>query len=844
MKKYFILFFSLLWLAGVTFSSDKKPIYMDPSYTIERRIGDLIKRMSLKEKIALLHGEGFNVPGNQRLSIPALKMSDGPAGIRWGKATAFPAPIALAATWDSKIVEKTGKAMAEELKAKGRNVLLAPCVNIHRIPTGGRNFESYGEDPYLAGKIAAAFIRGVQGEKVIACVKHYVANNQEWNRGRLNVIADERALNEIYLSAFKAAVKNSGVLCVMAAYNKVNGEYCSENRHLLIDILKTSWGFKGFVVSDWGATHSTVKAALSGLDLEMPYGRYFGEKLFKAVKEGKISEAIINEKVKRILYAMFQTGFFPMGIDEEKEKEEKRERLKNTKKLFEAHAILSRKIAEESMVLLKNNGILPLKLENIDSIAVIGPNARHPRTGGGGSAMVKPFYAISPLAAIEKLEKKGIKIYYAPGAEIKGDILPVESRFLTYMGKNGLQGEYFNNSNFRGNPVFKRMDEELYFNWSYDMPEPELEKGNDSSTFSIRWNGTIIPPVSGKYRLKFLCDGNLRVYINNQKVYDDWRNSDNRRQVSPRNFIFNFKKEKSYKIQIEYSSSPSVSEFKFGWDIPGKNLINEAVSIAKRADIVLIFAGLSPHFETESRDRPSMEIPNQNELINKILKVNKKTVIVLINGSPVNITSWANKVPAILEAWYPGQEEGNAILNVLLGKHNPSGKLPFSWIKSAKDCPGYEGYMDKSLNAHYREGIFVGYRYLDRKGIEPLFPFGYGLSYTDFKYSELKIIKLPDGNYRVRLKIKNTGNLAGAEVIQIYVKPPLSEEKKPVKELKAFKKIYIKPGEEKILSIDLEKKSLAYYSSKNHRWIIERGEYEILVGSSSRDIRIKGKIKI
>ncbi len=828
------IFLLVLFLSFILLISNVMGAVSQNDNSIEKKIDDLIAKMNLKEKIAMLHGRGFEVPGNKRLSIPPLKMSDGPAGVRWGKATAFPAPIALAATWDISLIKKVGKIMAKELKAYGRNVFLAPCINIHRIPIGSRNFESYGEDPFLTGQIAAGFIKGVQGEHVITCVKHFTANNQEWNRTKIDVIVSERALREIYFPAFKTAVQKGGVQCVMSAYNKVNGDYCSANKYLLTDVLKKEWGFKGFVVSDWGATHSTVKSAEAGLDMEMPFGKFFGYKLIDAVKTGKISETIINEKVRRILRAMFKTGVFSRSNIEE-----------NNSKIFaiiKKHTSFAREVAEKSMVLLKNkDNILPLKANKIKSIAIIGPNAEYPRTGGGGSAMVKPFYSVSPVKGILNIINDKTKVYYASGTNIKGDIIPVDSKYLKSYGENGLYGEYFTNGNLKGEPALKLVDEELYFNWSYDLPDPSLGKGDDSNEFSVRWKGELIPPVSGIYKLKFLSDGGVRVYINNKLVLKRWKEPQKTMEISLKTVDYNFKSGEKYNIKIEYSASWSVSEFKFGWDIPGRDMIKEAVSIAKKSDIVLLFLGLSPHFETESRDRDSMEIPNQNRLVEEVYKANPKTIVVLINGTPLDINEWADKVPAILEAWYPGQEEGNAIASVLFGKSNPSGKLPFSWYKKPEDCLGFKGYKDKSMKAVYYDDIFVGYRYLDKNNIKPLFPFGYGLSYTDFQYSNTRIEK-QNNKIIVNFNVKNTGKYYGGEVAQIYVSPPESKIIRAARELKGFKKIYLSPNEEKQVSIAIDNDSLRYYDEKSKRWVMQTGEYKILIGSSSQDIRLVSAI--
>ncbi len=825
----FIFAFSL-----VLFS--KSPAYLNPSCPVEKRVEDLLSRMSLKEKIALLSGKGFEVPENPRLGIPALKMSDGPAGVRWGKSTAFPAPIALAATWNPDLVKKVGRAMAEELMAKGRNVLLAPCVNIYRLPVGGRNFESYGEDPFLAGEIASGFIKGVQSQGVIACVKHYTANNQEWNRTKVDVIVGERALREIYLPAFRKAVNEGGALCVMAAYNKVNGDYCSENKHLLREILKNQWGFRGFVVSDWGATHSTVKAALSGLDLEMPYGRFFGEKLLEKVKKGEVSEEEINEKAKRILRAMFVSGIFDTGNRRPLEPQA-------LDQVFTTHREIALEAARQSLVLLKNNGLLPINPQKIRSLAIIGPNAKYASTGGGGSSMVRPVRVVTPLQSLKAKLGKSVKIYYAPGAEIKGDILPVESKFLRCCGKSGLMGEYYPNRDLQGEPAIKRIDPEIFFNWGYDAAEPELSRGNDRNEFSIRWTGELLPPVSGKYKLKFLCDGGLRVYLDSRLILEEWKDPVKTLEVNLKTVEVNLEGGKPHKITLEYSSSWAVSEMKFGWEIPGRNLLGEAVEIAKKADVVLIFGGLSSHLETESWDRPSMAIPNQDELIQAVSRANPRTAVILINGSEVLVNKWVEGVGAILEAWYPGQEGALAIADALFGEFSPSGKLPFSWFKNPEDCPAFRTYKDPSLKAVYNEGVFVGYRHLTSKGIKPAFPFGHGLSYTSFKYWDLHLNKTED-SLEVSLRLSNTGNFPGAEVVQVYVAPPEGKVPRPAMELKGFQRVFLHPGETRKIAIKINLKNLRYFDENQGKWKLQKGKYRILVGGSSEDIRLKDNLEI
>jgi len=802
--------------------------------SIEQKVDSLLSEMTLQEKIDQLGGIGFETKTNKRLNIPLIKMTDGPAGVRWGKATAFPAPIALAASWDRDLLNRVGKAIAEEVKAKGRSSILGPCVNIQRIPVGGRNFESYGEDPYLTSQMAVSYIKGVQSQNVIACVKHYVCNNQEWERGRLDVLIGERPLREIYLPAFKAAVHEADVWSIMAAYNLVNGKYCTENSHLLTDILKNEWGFKGYVVSDWGATHSTAEAANAGLDLEMPFGRYFGSKLLEVVKDGKVSEEIINDKVRRLLRVRFKAGMF-------------NERTKPDTTILKsaAHKQLALEAAEKGIVLLKNkNDLLPLKEDRIKTIAVIGPDADSPITGGGGSARVTPYYTISPLKGMKDRAGENIKIYYAPGVPIKGDILPLESEYIIPPSgsgdEHGLWGEYFSSRDLEGKPVISRLDSQINFNWGYNMPDPALEENNDMNQFSIRWTGKILPKKTGLYKFNTLNNDGVRLYLNNKLILDEWEEN----SIKKRSVPVYLTAGRTYDIKIEYFSEGGISVIKFGWEVPGEDTIDKAISIAKKADVAVVFAGLSNRFESESYDRASMELPNQDKLIRAVADANSNTIVVMCTGSPVLMTKWADKVPAILQAWYAGQEAGNGIVAVLFGDYNPSGKLPCSFIRRQADSPAFNGYKDKSLKAPYTEGIFVGYRYLDKNQIEPLFPFGHGLSYTEFKYSNLRIEKTDSKEFNVYVDITNTEKVEGAETVELYVRDVKCSVERPEKELKGFSKVVLKPGEKKTVTIHLKKDAFAFYSEDKNQWVVEPGEFDILVGSSSRDIRVRGSLKI
>jgi beta-glucosidase len=814
--------------------------YKDANFPVEERVEDLLTRMTLEEKIEQLSGLGFDTQENKRLGIPVLRMADGPVGVRRGQATAFPAAVGIAATWNTKLVEKIGAAIAKEVKSKGLNYLLGPCVNIHRHPLGGRNFESYGEDPFLASRLAVAFVKGVQSQKVLASIKHFACNNQEWERFKLDVTVEERALREIYLPAFKAAVKEADVWTVMAAYNKLGGDYCSENKHLLVDILKGEWGFRGFVVSDWGATHSTVQAANAGLDLEMPYGKFFDEKLLGAVKKGDVSEAVIDDKIRRLLRVRFKAGLFVQQplVDE-------------TAAHREEHRLLALEAAKQSIVLLKNKGnVLPLDKNKIKSLALLGPNATEARTGGGGSSKVTPFYAVSPLQGLKKAVGNDIEIKYALGMAIRGDIHPLSPEYMepanTSPGKNGLWAEYFPNTKLEGKPVLTRLDKEVNFNWGYDAPHPKLHRPDDRNTFSIRWTGKLLPPKTGEYKLNVIHNDGLRLYVDDQLLIDNWKKN----RIVYKTASIRLKTGQTYSLRIEYYFDGGISVVKFGWKLPDHDYLAEAVELAKHSDAAIIFAGLHNRFESEGYDRRRLELPNQDVLIKAVAEVNPNTIVILSTGSPVSMNPWLDKVAAVVQAWYPGQEGGNAVAEILLGKYNPSGKLPVSFIKNDDDSPAFKDYKDKSLNSPYPEGIFVGYRYLDKHSIEALFPFGHGLSYTRFEYTNLKVTPPGVGvgeegfPITVSVDVRNTGKRKGAEVVQVYVKDVECSVERPVKELKGFTRLFLEPGEKKAVTIKLNRDAFAFYDTDRQQWVVEAGEFEMMVGRSSKDIRLKGYLMI
>ena len=695
---------------------------------IEDQVEVLLKQLTLEEKIGMVHASSkFTNGGVSRLGIPELRMSDGPVGVRmeinrdnWGSpnwkndnGTYFPAGTALAATWDTAFARQMGKALGEESVIRGKHIQLAPGVNIIRTPLCGRNWEYMSEDPYLISSLVAPEIQGLQSNNVAACLKHYALNNQEFERGTIDVIVDDRALREIYLPGFEAGVKGGHTITVMGAYNQYLGQHATYNKTLIMDILKGEWGFKGVVISDWSATHNTMQAGLYGLDIEMgsddrkSYDDYYmGKPLLDSVKAGKIDEKNIDDKVRRILRLILnlnlinQPAFDTTGM--------------YAKLAIKSRTESTRKIATESIVLLKNeNNFLPLDFSKYKSIAVIGDNADRVHANGGGSTILNARYEITPLEALKKNLDKNITLNVAKGFTAPGPA------------------------------------------WSVD---PTLQQYN-------------------------------------------------------------------------------------------KTLMQEAVEAAKKSDIVLYFGGLNHNQgnDSEGADRPDMKLPyGQDILLEEILKANPNVVVVLLTGTAVEMGSWLDKVPALLQHSYLGMEAGNALFDILSGKANPCGKLPYTFPKKLEESPAHAlgEYPGKDGKVHYNESIFVGYRYFDSKNVEPLFPFGFGLSYTSFEYSKLEVVseaKIGD-DIKVSFEIKNTGSKAGKEIAQLYIRDIESSVVRPLKELKAFSKTELQAGESKVVTLTLNEKAFQFYQPEQKKWLTEPGKFEILIGSSSKKTELSKEL--
>ncbi|MEP7133767.1 MAG: glycoside hydrolase family 3 C-terminal domain-containing protein [Chloroflexota bacterium] len=802
------------------------------------RIDDLLKEMTLEEKISMLAGADlWHSVGIPRLGIPQFKTTDGPNGARgaWGSmstpSVATPVGIALGATWNPELVEKVGNVLADELEAKSAHILLAPTVNIHRTPIAGRNFECYSEDPFLSGMLAAAYIKGIQDKGKGACIKHFVANDQEYERFSMSSEVDERTLREIYLEPFRLAIRKSNPWAVMSAYNRINGTYAAENDHTLLDILKGEWGYEGIVMSDWFGTYDK-ETPHSGLDLEMPgEARWMSEEIVKrALDDGPLTEAALDDKVRRLLNVSEKAGLFGKS-------EPKLERGENKPE----HRKIIREAAREAIVLLKNDGTLPLK--KVRSIAVIGPYANAVQILGGGSSSVTPHYVVTPFEGIKNRAGKKIKVDTVPGCHIYKNLpAPAPETLSTEDGRLGLSLNLFNGTECAGAPVYSEVTPHVQHGWfHYSVPNV------NQSEFSMRMEGFFKPKESGTHTLGLNSVGWCKLYLDEKLIIDHSSDSDMGKQVIAE---VELKGGKAYPIKVEYywKGNPRWRSVGIGHQPPEPlDLIAEAVKLAKKSDVVVIVAGLNGEWETEGADRVDMKLPGaQDELIKKVAKANKNTIVVLNVGSAVEMP-WLDKVPAVLQLWYDSQEQGNALADILFGDVNPSGKLPTTFPVRLEDNPAYINYPGENGKVRYGEGIFVGYRYYEKKNIAPLFPFGHGLSYTKFKYSNLKLSAAsitPNDTLKVKVDVTNTGKVAGKEIVQLYVRDVKSTFARPEKELKAFDKIELKPKQAKTVTFTLDREAFWYFDTVRNAWSTESGEFEILVGGSSRDVSEKRSVML
>jgi beta-glucosidase len=798
---------------------------------VESRVEALLSKMTLDEKITLIGGiNDFYTQAIPRLGIPELRMSDGPLGVHdYGPTTAYSAGIALAASWDTDLAKRVGEAMGQDARARGVNFVLAPGMNIYRAPMNGRNFEYFGEDPFLAGQMAVSVIQGIQSQGVIATAKHYAANNQEYGRMDHSSDVDERTLREIYLPAFEASVKEGKVGAVMDAYNLVNGVYMTENDYLNIGILKKEWGFDGIVMSDWGATHDGVAAAKGGLDLEMPSGQFMNkETLIPAIQRGEVAVAVIDDKVRRILRKAIEFGFFDRG---------------QTDTAIPLYNQKGREVALEAarsgMVLLKNeNELLPLDKSKIKTIAVLGPDAYPAVIGGGGSSLTKPFNSLSYLEGISNHLGKNGRVLHTTDEASLDEIVKATEFVASPGGTIGLQGEYFNNDSLQDERALDRTDEKVNFHWGAGSYAPN---GPDDH-FSARWTGYFIPRTDDDYKFYVSADDGVRLFINDKQVIDDWQ----RHGETLDTYSTHLGMGKPYKIRLEYFEAVGTATVRFGIAAATKGLGEGTKALVANADAVVLCMGFDPSSEGEGGDRTFQLPGGQDSYIQQIARLNKNVVVVLTAGGNVDMTKWIGSVPSLIHAWYPGQEGGTALAQILFGEVNPSGKLPASFERRWEDNAAFASYYPKTgdKRVKYEEGVFVGYRHFDRTQVKPLFPFGFGLSYTKFQYTDLTVTPASsglDGPVIISFNIKNVGQREGAEIAELYVGDSHASVPRPVKELKGFAKVNLRPGERKRITLQLDRRAFSFFDVKKHSWTAEPGEFAILVGSSSAKIELQGK---
>ncbi|MBN2243664.1 MAG: glycoside hydrolase family 3 protein [Acidobacteria bacterium] len=840
---------TILWLMiallgfilGAALSSAQSPGGAQPGDP-EDRVESILDRMSLEEKIDYIGGaDRFYIRSVDRLGVPRLKMADGPLGVRnYGPATAMAGGIALAASWDPALAERVGIEIGRDARARGVHFLLGPGVNIYRAPMNGRNFEYLGEDPLLASRIAVPYIRGVQKQGVCATVKHFAGNNSEFDRRKTDAVIDERTLREIYLPVFEAAVREADVGAVMTAYNRTNGVYMSQNGYLNNEIVKKEWGFEGVLMSDWTSTFDGIAAAVGGLDLEMPSGEFMNRRnLLPALEQQRIAMGTIDDKVRRILRTAVRFGWLD------------REQTDRTVPRYNpAGREVALDAARASVVLLKNeNSILPLDPETIKTIAVLGPNAHPAPVAGGGSARVTPFGAVSILEGLAQLLEGGASVHYHPGIPSPGDIADA-TRFYTAPsgGSQGMLLELFEGMDLSGEPDRKCI--------VAGVGSPGFTGGILEPFTSARWTGYFTAPGEGNYEVFVQIPGErigYRLHVNDRPVLDAWDFSKALLDTETAGFVGG-----GNKVVLELvrrGGGYAGGKLRLGIVQTGSLVDPDALALARQSDAVVVAAGFNSEIESESGDREFRLPPGQDMLIREVAAVNPKTIVAITSGGGVDMREWLGTVPAVMATWYPGQEGGRALAEILMGRTNPSGRLPVTFENSPEDNPAFENYYPDpgADRVAYREGVFVGYRGYERRNAKPLFPFGHGLSYTTFEYRDLEITTAareavgktaPGAQFEVSFEIVNTGNMQGSEVAQVYVGSAGSDVKRPPKELKGFVKVALDPGERKRVSVKLDRRAFCYYDAAERRWKIETGERKILVGRSSEQIELEGKLRL
>jgi beta-glucosidase len=838
----FALTFFVLFTVFCRVAPAQAPASDSPA--IEAKAKAILAKLTLEEKIKLIGGvDSMFTNAIPSIDLPRLKMSDASVGVRtWGPTTAYAGGAALAATWDPNFAKELGESLGRDARARGVNFLLGPGVNIAKAPVNGRNFEYLSEDPYLNGALVVPYIHGVQSQGVSATVKHYALNNEEYNRHNVDVEVDERTMREIYLPAFEAAVKQGHVTAVMDSYNLINGEHATQNTFLNLKVLKGDWDFKGILMSDWDATYDGVAAANNGLDLEMPSARFMNEQtLVAAAKSGAVKEATIDDKVMRIFRVALRYGWLDRPQFDPADS---------------TYSVTDRPIALkgalESITLLKNeNHILPLDASKIKTIAIIGPDAWPAVVGGGGSSQADAFQPVSIVAGIANLVGSDVHVLYSRGLPEMNDV------FWHTNWEPGVKEATYPNKSFSGSPVTSTPHGINNYKQEWWGPA-------DKTPRSIRYTASFKAPKAGKYLVLAAASGSdhYTVSVDGKQIIEQV-------QVEgqyPESASIDLSAGQSINVVADYL--PGFAGNRFGLGIANESdMISEDVKkFASIADTVVVAIGFNPSTESEGFDR-SFTLPwGQDALIEAAVAANPHTVVTFIGGGAFDTHRWLDKVPALVHAWYPGQEGGTAIADVLFGKHDPEGKLPVSFDRSWQDDPSYQYYYpikgaDTKLhvteNNHppvdydiphvkYSDKLMVGYRYWTTTGKHPLFPFGFGLSYTTFSFSNLTVPSTVTSGSTVPVSfdVTNSGSVGGAEVAQLYVSDPSAKVKRPERELKGFEKVSLAPGETKHMTIFLDARAFSYWDESKHNWTIDPGKFVIHVGDSSENTPLQADLTI
>ena len=793
----------------------------DEAY-VDRLVDSLLNLMNEDEKLSMVGGTNwYHTKSVDRLDIPGMEMCDGPQGVGSDNvSTAYPPNQALAATWNRQMAQCYGRSLARDCKARGINIILGPAVNIYRSPLCGRNFEYMGEDPYLAGQTAANYILGAQSEGVATTVKHFLGNNSDSDRDHISNDMDERTLHEIYLPAFKAAVQEGKTACLMTSYNLVNGIYTTHSRELLTDILRNRWGYKGIVMSDWGSTHDGLAAAQAGLDLEMASAdNMTPTNLRQYIAQGNLSMDDIDNKVRHILHAMISMGFLDG------------DQRDSTIPLFDPRSdSTALDVAKEAMVLLKNeNSLLPIDTSKVKRIVVTGKNATG-YVSGGGSGNVNPWHYVSTFDGLRALgDSLGIEVE----CKDRYDLLPAIMYTDAELTEHGFKAEYFNSSDLSGSPVLTQTETKINYIWSAKGPDVE---GIGSKNYSVRWSGYISVPATASYTFTAGGDDGFRLIIDGTTVLDDWTASSYHSKTATKSLT----RGKVYSIIFEYYQLSGDAMVDLSWQ-KRNDTKDYLAEYLKDADLVVACIGMNSSIEGEGHDR-SFNLPSEDqEVMNSIAKAKRPTVTIVNGGGAVEMQSWQQNSDAILWAFYGGQQGGTAVADILFGRTNPSGHLPITIERAWSENPCYNTYHDPDGDKHvrYSEGIFMGYRGYDKLGRQVLYPFGHGLSYTTFSIDNLEIgEQQEDGSVEVSCTLTNTGNRDGAGVVQLYVgRQGECPVERPIKELRDFAKVYLQADESQQVTFSLKPSAFSYYDVNQHDFVYDAGEYNIMLGFSSRDIQ-------